>query len=191
MLITVVNEAQDTVSNQDVLGVLRAITSQVSHEFEPYWNLSARLRLATNHRPVVDPPTTEEVFLDELGIDRQGRPTGAAMQLDPIVGGALIFLQSWERRRHQYRTLGYCYGFHGMYGALPLPVGYVFITEEDGRPRENWSLTLSHEILELIANPHVNLSVEARNPDPNVPAEKKQWVFVRREVCDPVLNSSY
>lgn len=81
-----------------------------------------------------------------------------------------------------------------MYGALPFPVGYVFVTDEEKSDacRNKWSLTLSHEILELIANPHVNLMV--CGPDPAAPKNevmKPANVFFSREVCDPVKDSFY
>jgi hypothetical protein len=198
VLITVVNEApQEIVPNLKLLAAIRAITRQIFYDFEPYWHLSARLRLAVNQRRLAAPPSPGQVVLESIGVDLGDRADGALCQLDPIAGGALIFLQTWESRRTPYPKLSYCYGFHGMYGALPFPVGYVFATNENGAPRDDWSVTLSHEILELIANPHVNLLVDGPCPctdplptgDGGVKAPKR--VLVEREVCDPVKDSSY
>src|SRR5262249_34091954 len=52
----------------------------------------------------------------------------------------------------------------------------------DKKPREDWSVTLSHETLELIANPYVNLLVEGSLAK-SLGGGK---VFYHREVCDPV-----
>jgi hypothetical protein len=189
MLITIVNEAEDLVANASLLEVIRAITRQVFYDFEPYWHLSARLRLSVHRkRPAsefVAPPAPPRE-----GIDLGGQCNGAVQQMDPVAGGALLILQKWAGRRKPYEHYPYCYGFHDMDSNLRLPVGYVFVTEEDGRPRQQWSVTLSHEILELIANPHVNILVDAPHPHPGSRPSNPR-VFVEREVCDPVKDSRY
>ena len=44
MLISVVN-LSDSVSNEELLKVVRAINRQIAEDFEPYWSFGARLRL--------------------------------------------------------------------------------------------------------------------------------------------------
>jgi hypothetical protein len=65
-----------------------------------------------------------------------------------------------------------------------IPYGFVFphVSKEAG---ENWTATLSHEALELIADPEANLYV--RGPHPS--AERN--VFYWYEVCDPVQAETY
>lgn len=66
-----------------------------------------------------------------------------------------------------------------------VPFGFVFteISEEIG---EDWSVTLSHEALELVADPEVNLLVMGPHPaDPNV------TVFHWYEMCDAVQAETY
>jgi hypothetical protein len=47
-----------------------------------------------------------------------------------------------------------------------IPFGFVF-TELSREIGENWSVTLSHEALELIADPEVNLLVMGPHPNPD------------------------
>jgi hypothetical protein len=67
-----------------------------------------------------------------------------------------------------------------------IPFGFVFtsIAEEVG---EDWSVTLSHEALELIGDPETNLLVIGPHPDPNQSRE----VFFWFEMCDAVQAESY
>ena len=44
MIITIVNRSK-TITDEQVLNVIRAINRQVSEDFEPYWSFGARLRL--------------------------------------------------------------------------------------------------------------------------------------------------
>jgi hypothetical protein len=68
-----------------------------------------------------------------------------------------------------------------------IPNGYVF-TEIARKLNENWSVTLSHEALELIADPQLNLF--AKGPHPH-PMEKRREVFHCFEVCDAVQAEQY
>jgi len=66
-----------------------------------------------------------------------------------------------------------------------IPYGFVF-TELSGKLDEEWSTTLSHEVLELIADPEVNLVVMGPHP-----ARRGKNVFHWYEMCDAVQNESY
>ena len=65
-----------------------------------------------------------------------------------------------------------------------IPYGFVFprISKQAG---ENWTATLSHEALELIADPEANLYV--RGPHPS----ETRNVFYWYEMCDPVQAETY
>jgi hypothetical protein len=66
-----------------------------------------------------------------------------------------------------------------------IPFGLVS-TELSTQVGEEWSVTLSHEALELIADPEVNLLVAGPHPaDPN------RDVFHWYEMCDAVQAESY
>jgi hypothetical protein len=68
-----------------------------------------------------------------------------------------------------------------------IPFGFVFtkLSEELG---ENWTVTLSHEALELVADPEVNLLVQGPHPDP---ARNNDLVFHWYEMCDAVQGDTY
>jgi hypothetical protein len=76
-------------------------------------------------------------------------------------------------------------GYHALNNP-GIPFGFIFldITEELG---EEWSVTLSHEALELIGDPEVNLLVVGPHPDPN----QDRDVFFWYEMCDAVQDETY
>ena len=45
MLISVVNHTKGRIKDEDLQVVIRAVNRQIAHDFEPYWNMSAELRL--------------------------------------------------------------------------------------------------------------------------------------------------
>ena len=66
-----------------------------------------------------------------------------------------------------------------------IPYGFVF-TELSKKLGENWTVTLSHEALELIADPEANLLVQGPHPaNPNLA------VFHWYEMCDAVQAETY
>ncbi len=66
-----------------------------------------------------------------------------------------------------------------------VPFGVVF-TELSKEMGEHWSVTLSHEALELIGDPEINLLV--MGPHPKHPGRD---VFHWYEMCDAVQDESY
>ena len=75
-------------------------------------------------------------------------------------------------------------GYHEA-SAAGIPFGFVF-TELAKELKEPWTVTLSHEALELIADPEVNLLVTGPHPgDPD------REVFHWYEMCDAVQNETY
>jgi hypothetical protein len=65
-----------------------------------------------------------------------------------------------------------------------IPFGFVF-TEVAEELEEPWTVTLSHEALELIADPEVNLLVKGPHP------EEEREVFHWYEMCDAVQTETY
>ena len=68
-----------------------------------------------------------------------------------------------------------------------IPFGFVF-TQLSREIGESWSVTLSHEALELIADPEVNLLVMGPHPNPN---ERGREVFHWYEMSDAVQAETY
>jgi hypothetical protein len=66
-----------------------------------------------------------------------------------------------------------------------IPFGFVFteLSKEIGEP---WSVTLSHEAIELIGDPEVNLLVQGPHP-----GEPDKLVFHWYELCDAVQAETY
>jgi hypothetical protein len=66
-----------------------------------------------------------------------------------------------------------------------IPYGFVF-TELAKQLGENWSVTLSHEALEMLGDSEVNLLVQGPHP-----AEPRRTVFHWYEMCDAVQAETY
>jgi len=77
-------------------------------------------------------------------------------------------------------TLPGALGYHDL-NTRDMPVGFVFVLNPN-----DWTVTLSHEVLELIIDPTVNIFVPG--PDPRDP---RNTVLHTYEVCDAVERTSY
>ncbi len=153
MIISIVNFT-DTIPDEEVQQVIRAINRQVTQDFQPYWSMGATLRLE-GHGNTEDRQAPQE-----------------------LRGDAIIYL--WDRAADVPNAIGY----HDR-NNKGLPYGFVFtdIAKKVGEP---WSVTLSHEALELIGDAEVN--VLAAGPNPNDPS---QAVYFWYEMCDAVQAESY
>jgi hypothetical protein len=98
-------------------------------------------------------------------------------RLPELRGDAIIYL--WDDVNVEDAL-----GFHER-NAAGIPFGFVF-TELVKEIDEPWTVTLSHEALELIADPEVNLLVAG--PHPGDPARE---VFHWYEMCDAVQDDKY
>jgi hypothetical protein len=77
------------------------------------------------------------------------------------------------------------YGYHSLtHGALPYAFVYLDVC---AKAKEPWSCTLSHEVLELLADPNTLTTVSG--PAPNGPPG--QTVRYDLEVCDPTQGDHY
>ena len=68
-----------------------------------------------------------------------------------------------------------------------LPAGFVFPDVAEQRTGSKWSVALSHEVLEMIADPDLNLLVGGPHPT----KKHRHSVLHAYEVCDPVQSSTY
>ncbi len=153
MIISIVNFT-DSLQDEEVQRVIRAINRQIAQDFEPYWSMGATLRLE-GHGNTEDRQAPQE-----------------------LRGDAIIYL--WDKAADVPNAIGY----HDR-NNKGLPYGFVFtdIAKKVGEP---WSVTLSHEALELIGDAEVN--VLAAGPNPNDP---RQAVYFWYEMCDAVQAESY
>ena len=100
-------------------------------------------------------------------------------RLPDLRGDSILYL--WDKADVR-GALGYhAKNFRGV------PFGIVSVALAKAL-KEPWSLTFSHEALELIADPMCNLLVEGPHPHSR---HRHQRVFRWYEVCDPVQSESY
>ena len=99
------------------------------------------------------------------------------MQLQDMRGDAVLYL--WDRIDVEDAL-----GYHDA-NNRGIPFGFVF-TELSKKLGENWTVTLSHEALELIADPEVNLLVAGPHP-----SDPTKTVFHWYEMCDAVQAENY
>lgn len=153
MIISIINHTDGQITDEELQKVVRAINRQIKEDFEPYWSLSAILRLEGRS---TDEPET--------------------VQVADMRGDAIIYL--WNEADVD-DALGY--HFQNNRG---VPFGFVFtsIAHEIGEP---WSVTLSHEALELLGDPETNLL--AMGPHPSEARDVFHWY----EMCDAVQAESY
>jgi len=78
-------------------------------------------------------------------------------------------------------------GYLGYHFVDGLPVTYIF-AQDDIDEHGEFSSTLSHEVLEMLADPDVNLFAEGFYRDK---AGRRHSAFAHYEVCDPVEANFY
>jgi serine protease len=159
MRISVINftKGKARLSQKDVERTVRAVNRQIREDFTPYWHLQAELRLDSA---------------------AAARPGDAEAPHPSMRGDAILYLIS-EVDEDDYL------GFHERHlSGIPYGVVCTAISKELG---EDWSVTLSHEVLELIADPEVNLLCKGPHPD----RRKDYDVFHWREMCDAVQDEEY
>lgn len=156
MRLTIVNVSK-RIGTAELSTVMAAIERQVREHFQPEWYVSAELRAV---RLELDTRTValkgDHEAIIYLGDSSQDRTTGV----------------------HHF------YGYHSTNHAS-LPYGFVYLNVCE-KYKEKWTCTLSHEVLELLADPFAALTV----PGPN-PRTKKGKAYYGLEVCDPVQGDTY
>ncbi len=145
--------------DEEVATALRAINRQITEDFAPYWGFTACLRLEGCSTP-------------------NPRPQDLKQNPQDLRGDAILYL--WDRVADVPNALGY----HDQ-NNRGLPYGFVF-TEISDRLHEPWSVTLSHEALELIGDANVNLLAAGPHP-----ADPTKTVYHWYEMCDAVQAETY
>jgi len=107
---------------------------------------------------------------------RSRKKPNTATMLD-LRGDAIIYL--WDKI-----NVSDALGYHER-NARGIPYGFVF-TDLSDELEENWTVTLSHEVLELVGDPECNLLVMGPHPK-----KKRRNVFHWFEMCDAVQDETY
>jgi hypothetical protein len=144
-----------SVSAADFRAAVTAIRRQVNEDFGPEWSVTATLRGTSLSLASKAPIQGKHDAILYLGDSAEDPTTG--------VTGAL--------------------GYHSV-NHKDVPYGFVYldICAEYG---EAWTTTLSHEVLELLADPTAVLTVTGPAP------KGKGSVYYDLEVCDPTQGDSY
>lgn len=93
-------------------------------------------------------------------------------------GDAIVYI--WDRS-----DIEGALGYHDL-NNRGIPFGFVFLDIAQ-QLNEPWSVTLSHEVLELIGDAEVNLLVAGPHPDPAIDGDVFHWY----EMCDAVQSETY
>jgi len=112
-----------------------------------------------------------------LRLEGKSGPTPQKQDPADMRGDAVIYL--WDKV-----DVAGALGYHDA-NNRGIPFGFVF-TKISKKLGESWTVTLSHEALELIGDPEVNLLVQG--PHPTAP---KSYVFHWYEMCDAVQAEVY
>lgn len=158
MIISVFNGSKGHVSDELLQRAIRAINVQIERDFEPYWSFGATLRLE--------------------GHTQRRRADADGAHYDPLDmrGDALIYVL--DHMPPDYDGVHES-NFRGV------PWGVVGL-DVSKKLEEDWTVTLSHEALELVGDPQANLLVQGPHPD-----HPSRDVFHWFEMCDAVQDQDY
>lgn len=160
MIISIINNTN--LQHQEVQDVIRAVNRQLSEDFAKYWHKEVQLRL-------------EGWTGEKEGYDGAPDPDNPV----DMRGDAVLYL--WDEE-----DVSDALGYHDLTNA-GVPYGFVFtrLSAELGEP---WSVTLSHEVLEMAMDAEINLLARGPHPDP---AEDGRAVYHWYEICDAVQTDQY
>ncbi|TKB65951.1 MAG: hypothetical protein E8D52_16315 [Nitrospira sp.] len=113
----------------------------------------------------------------ELRLEGKSGKKPSKQSLADMRGDAVLYL--WDSM-----DVDDALGYHDRNNA-GVPYGFVF-TELAKQLKEDWTVTLSHEALELLGDSEVNLLVQGPHP-----ADTKRTVFHWYEMCDAVQAEIY
>lgn len=113
----------------------------------------------------------------ELRLEGRSQTKPSKQSLADMRGDAVLYL--WDSVDVQDAL-----GYHDSNNA-GVPYGFVF-TELAKQLKENWTVTLSHEALEMVGDSEVNLLVQGPHP-----ADSGRVVFHWYEMCDAVQAETY
>jgi hypothetical protein len=151
------------VSSRSLMQVAAAVQKQVTRDFTPVWGLPATVDAFEDLRSVPSDYHHVIVF---------GDPDELRGQLELAIGEqpAARLIEEFEGGRLE--------GIH-LNALTRQPLALVAASD-------TWSVTVSHEVLELVADPFGNRLLAAAHPK-----EPEQRVKYLLEVCDPCLSAWY
>jgi hypothetical protein len=159
VIISVINHTNGLISDAELQDAIRGINHQIHDDFAPFWGMDATLRLEGHAGlPVPSPADASETLVD-------------------MRGDAVIYM--W----HPVDLVN-ALGYHAR-NFMGIPYGFVF-PQVSQQLEELWTVTLSHEALEMIADPEVNLLVMGPHP-----GNTGRTVFFWYEMCDAVQAEVY
>jgi len=113
----------------------------------------------------------------ELRLEGRSGKKPSTQNIADMRGDAVLYL--WDAA-----DIDDALGYHDLTNR-GVPYGFVF-TELAKQLKEEWTVTLSHEALELIGDSEVNLLVQGPHP-----ADRQRTVFHWYEMCDAVQAETY
>jgi hypothetical protein len=164
MTLTIANVSTQ-VAQKDLRAAVAAIGKQVTHHFKPEWGIGATLK------PIALP----------LGAKK------APVQKD---ADAIIYLG--DSSSDPSTGVKNAYGYHDA-NNKGIPYGFVYL-DICAQSKEVWTSVLSHEVLELLADPDAVLTVAGPRPKHASGPKPKLvlgTVYYDLEVCDPTQGDQY
>lgn len=146
----------EKINDDEFTRALLAMQCQVTEHFAPHWAVDITIQRAEVQRALK--PTPEMLLSD--AILYVGETNDDPQQVADAIG--------YHDQNHR-----------------GIPFGFVFtdVAEKVGEP---WTATLSHEVLELGADPEVNRLVMAPHP-----LDGRRRCLLSYEVCDPTQSDTY
>lgn len=151
------------VSNSNLLKVAAAVQKQVTRDFTPLWGIRANVNAFENLSDVPNDYHPVVLF---------GDPDELLGQLEVEIGNVTT-----ARMVQQFQS-GRIVGIHAnAFTRQP----FALIQAAD-----DWSVVVSHEVLEMLADPYGNRLIAARHPTD--PDERVKYLI---EICDPCQTVGY
>jgi len=157
MNVTVANLSAQ-ISEKDFRGAVAAIQKQVREHFQPEWGTGARLKAV-------------RIILD-------------GKKKAPVQKDADVVIYLGDSSNDSTTGVEGAEGYHSA-NNRDTPYGFVYL-DICARSRDSWSGALSHEVLEMLADPDTVLAVAGASPK-----NPKSTVYYELEVCDPTQNDEY
>ena len=159
MHLTIANVSK-TIPTADFQAAVRAIARQVKEDFAPEWDITATLSGVTTNL-------------------KDGK-------LAPVEGRRSAIIYVGDSTEDPTTGVTGALGYHAD-NHRNVPYGFIYldICKEAG---ENWTITLSHEVLELLGDPTAATTISGPAPHGHTHSGA---VYYDLEVCDPTQGDSY